>query len=259
MISIPKKILKKILTELGYSIKKVSSEDESLHINKISHDFLEYCDTYNKCKPFTMTSLERIYALVNSVEYIVNAELPGDIVECGVWKGGSAMLVAYKLLEMKDVSRRIYLYDTFSGMTKPTEDDYLLSDGTPAESQMRKMGKTSFENWCFSPLSEVKKNMFSTGYPRNKLIFVKGKIEESVPQTIPTQISLLRLDTDWYQSTMHELIHLFPLLVEKGVLIIDDYGYWSGQKKAVDEYFATNKINILFNRIDFGGRIGIKL
>jgi len=99
--------------------------------------------------------------------------------------------------------------------------------------------------------------MFSTGYPQNKLIFVKGRVESIIPKVIPSKISLLRLDTDWYRSTKHELTHLFPLLTKNGVLIIDDYGYWAGSKKAVDQYFADKPI--LFNRIDRSAVIGIKI
>jgi len=107
-------------------------------------------------------------------------------------------------------------------------------------------------------LDEVKKNVYGTGYPQDKIHFVKGKVEDTIPGTMPNQIALLRLDTDWYQSTMHELTHLFPLLQAKGVLIIDDYGHWQGAGKAVDEYFADKQISILLNRIDYSGRIAIK-
>ena len=100
--------------------------------------------------------------------------------------------------------------------------------------------------------------MFQTGYLRENLIFVKGKVEDSIPGTIPEKISLLRMDTDWYNSTRHELINLFPKVVKGGVIIIDDYGYWEGQRKAVNEYFEKNQIKILLNRIDFAGVVGIK-
>ena len=97
------------------------------------------------------------------------------------------------------------------------------------------------------------------GYNTEKLHFIKGKVENTLPEYAPKQISLLRLDTDWYESTKHELTHLFPRLVSGGVLILDDYGYWAGAKKAVDEYFSQNKTQILLNRIDQTGRIAIKI
>ena len=101
--------------------------------------------------------------------------------------------------------------------------------------------------------------MLSTKYPKKNLIFIKGKVEDTIPLTVPPKIALLRLDTDWYESTYHELKYLFPLLSNKGALIIDDYGCWAGAKKAVDTYFDENKIVILLNRIDYTGRLGIKV
>jgi hypothetical protein len=84
-------------------------------------------------------------------------------------------------------------------------------------------------------------------------------VEETIPQHAPEQISVLRLDTDWYSSTKHELMHLFPRLSKNGVLIIDDYGHWAGARKAVDEYFADQTIQPLLNRIDQTGRACIKV
>jgi len=253
MLSVPKKIVGSIVGGLGYTINKKPHKDEK------PADMDEYNAVFEKCKAFTITSKERMYALRKAVEYIVNSKLPGDFVECGVWRGGSAMLIALTLLEMKESSRRIYLYDTFEGMPKPTTHDYILTNGTVAESQMREEGKKAYNTWLFSPLSEVRTNMIATGYPKDKLFFVKGKVEDTIPRTVPSSIALLRLDTDWYESTRHELFHLYPLLVEKGVLLIDDYGYWAGQRKAINEYFAANNITILLNRIDVAGRIGIKM
>jgi hypothetical protein len=88
---------------------------------------------------------------------------------------------------------------------------------------------------------------------------VKGKVEDTVPKNAPEKIALLRLDTDWYESTRHELVHLFPRLLPGGVLIIDDYGHWQGARKAVDEYIAGNQVKILLNRVDYTGRIGVKI
>ena len=84
-------------------------------------------------------------------------------------------------------------------------------------------------------------------------------MEDTIPQNIPDKISLLRLDTDFYESTYHEMVHLFPRLSVNGLLIIDDYGYWKGQKEAIDQYLRENKINMFLHRIDEQGRIAIKL
>jgi len=246
-----KNVIQKAANLFSYKITKIS------HVDPIIDNDEKFTRVYEKCKDYTMTSKERMYALYKAVEYIVNSKLPGDFVECGVWRGGSAMLMAHTLLQMGEADRKIYLYDTFEGMPEPTEVDYVVSDTRiRAVDRWKKDQKGDYNKWCFSPLPEVKGNMLSTGYPESNIIFVKGKVEDTIPETIPPQIALLRLDTDLYDSTKHELIHLFPLLTENGVLIIDDYGFWAGTKKAVDEYFADKPI--LLSRIDLAGRLGIK-
>jgi hypothetical protein len=107
-------------------------------------------------------------------------------------------------------------------------------------------------------LEEVRSNLVATGYPLDRVRFVKGIVQDTIPAAAPEVIALLRLDTDWYDSTAHELLHLYPRLVPGGVLIIDDYGEMPGQKEAVDEFCQRNGINLLLNRIDSSGRIAVK-
>jgi hypothetical protein len=90
------------------------------------------------------------------------------------------------------------------------------------------------------------------------VLFIKGKVEETIPGTLPKEISLLRLDTDWYESTLHNLVHLYPLLRKGGILILDDYGHWQGARKATDEYFARENIIPFLSRIDYTGRLYVK-
>jgi len=252
MLQTPKKAIERSANIFGYSITKKSNPDPVIDSDK------GFNQIYNKCKKYTMTSKERMYGLFKAVEYITDSNIPGDFVECGVWKGGSTMLIANALLKLNVTDRKIYLYDTFEGMPEPTDNDYNVSNKKiRAVDRWKKEQKQDINTWCFSPLSEVQNNMLSTGYPKDQIILVKGKVESTIPQTIPSKIALLRLDTDWYESTKHELNHLFPILVKNGVLIIDDYGHWAGAKKAVDEYFSKNLI--LLNRIDYTGRIGIKI
>jgi hypothetical protein len=213
---------------------------------------------YNAVKAYTMTSPERVKALIDAVRYLVANSIDGAMVECGVWKGGSTMAVALILKELGNEDRELYLYDTFSGMSAPTDADR-SHDGDDARAEFSKTKiAEDASDWCLSPLEEVKENVFSTGYPKENIHFIKGKVEDTIPGSIPKEIALLRLDTDWYESTRHELIHLFPLLKPKGVLIIDDYGHWEGARKAVDEYVSEKALCILLQRIDYTGRIAIK-
>jgi O-methyltransferase len=208
---------------------------------------------------FTMTSLERRYHLLQSVRHVVKHRIPGCIVECGVWRGGSMMLVAKTLIESGDTSRDLYLYDTFEGMPPPTKADQDRF-ARPAAARLRaeETAKAESSVWAISSLEEVKRNMASVGYPEKKLHFISGKVESTIPACIPEQIAILRLDTDWYESTAHELAHLYPRLVSGGALIIDDYGYWQGARKAVDEFLAATSDKVLLHRIDNSGRAFVK-
>ena len=205
-------------------------------------------------RPWTKTSAERIYALIHAVRYVSTRVLSGAIVECGVWKGGSMAAVAKTLIQMQDVTRDLYLFDTFEGMTEPTDEDVDYSGKQASKILLEDFGYRCAD----APLEEVKELMYGTGYPRERIHFVQGKIEQTIPLQAPDAISLLRLDTDWYASTKHELVHLFPRVVEAGVIVIDDYGHWEGSRRACDEYFAEGRIPILLNRIDYTGRIGLK-
>jgi hypothetical protein len=208
-------------------------------------------------RPLTMTSPERVYVLIEAVRYLTRAANPGAIVECGVWKGGSMAAAARTLLQMNDVSRDLYLFDTFRGMTEPGSEDIDFSGKHASQVRADWVGANSV--WVDAPLERVKDVLYATGYPKEKIHFIEGRVEDTIPASAPASIALLRLDTDWYQSTRHELIHLFPRLSRAGVLIVDDYGHWQGSRKACDEYFEQNRVSILLNRIDAGGRVAVRL
>lgn len=206
----------------------------------------EFAALYDRCEPYTMTSVERMYAAHKAARYISDHSIPGDVVECGVWAGGSSMMAGLSL----DDDRRLFLYDTFEGMPEPTDQDVGL-DGAPARAKWE-----AKDEWCASSLEEVRANMAKVGLSE-RATFVQGKVEDTIPDQVPEQIALLRLDTDWYESTRHELEHLYPRLVDGGVLIIDDYGHWQGARRAVDEYFGAAPP--LLDRVDYTGRVAIKL
>jgi O-methyltransferase len=210
-------------------------------------------------RSFTMTSPERLVSLSRGVDHLVRNGIAGDIVECGVWKGGSMLLVAKKLARLSDKNRNLFLFDTFEGMSEPTKEDVSAVDQTTADDLLNAADRTGGDNvWCYSPLDEVKANLRGAGYPAEKLHFIKGKVEDTLPEPTIGPIALLRLDTDWYESTKHELETLYDKLVRGGILIIDDYGHWSGSRKAVDEFIESRKLSLFLHRIDYTGRMAIK-
>jgi O-methyltransferase len=212
----------------------------------------EDIDLIREVQPYTMTAPEKIFALIDTVKYITRYGIEGDIVECGVWKGGSMMAAAKVLARLNDTRRSLYLFDTFSGMPEPSEKDFDYS-GTPASVRL----SNEIGVQAYAPLDEVKKVMELADYPTDRVYYIQGKVEESIPARAPERIALLRLDTDWYESTRHELIHLFPRLSTGGVLIIDDYGQWDGCRAATDEYFSQGTGRILLTRAELG-RIAVK-
>lgn len=219
----------------------------------------ETLDIIESVRPYTMTSPERIAALCGAIEYVVRCGVAGDFVECGVWRGGSSMAAALTLQRLGAADRDIHLFDTFDGMSAPTTRDTEIATGESAEALLARADRTEGLAWAYAPIDAVEQNLAATGYPPGRLHFVAGKVEDTLPSHAPAQIALLRLDTDWYESTRHELRHLYPRLSIGGVLIIDDYGHWAGARAAVDEYFAEHRIRMLLNRIDYTGRIGVKL
>ncbi len=249
--------LNRALQPTGFEINRVGTE-ETAHWRTMFYDVEPWVEQIiEKVRPFTLTSRERVSALCHAVRYVARSKIPGDIVECGVWKGGSTMAAAMTLLGERDRSRELYLFDTFEGMTPPSEFDRRAEDGAQA-STILENAKASDLIWANAPLDDVRANLALTGYPAERLHFVKGRVEDTLPGEAPGAISILRLDTDWYESTRHELIHLYPRLSVGGVLIIDDYGGWEGARKAVDEYIADNRLPVLLQRIDQTGRVVVK-
>jgi O-methyltransferase len=206
--------------------------------------------------PYTMTTPPRLYALIRAVEYVAARGTPGALVECGVWRGGSMMAVALTLLRIGVTDRDLYLFDTFAGMTPPTDADVKPS-GERAADLLATEGDDS-DVWAIASLDEVRDAMLGVGYPEGRIHFIEGPVEKTLPANAPDEIALLRLDTDWYASTTHELVHLYPRLAGGGVLILDDYGYWQGARRAVDEYVGALETPLLLNRIDHTARIALK-
>lgn len=213
----------------------------------------------DRCRPYTMTSIDRLMGLLRAMDHIHHIGIEGDMVECGVWRGGSMLAVAQKCIQHKNTSRQLFLFDTFEGMTAPDHQD-LQYDGINAEKflQTNEKGEKQGAYWCMASLEDVQTVMAGSGYPNEKITYVKGPVEETLPHSALTKIALLRLDTDWYQSTMHELQTLFDLVSPGGIIIIDDYGHWQGAQKAVDEFLEARNIRTMLHRLDYTGRLMVK-
>jgi O-methyltransferase len=207
-------------------------------------------------KDLTMTGIERQWALLTAVRHLNRAKIAGDIVECGVWRGGNMML-AKALCGVRSVARRFVLFDTFAGMSEPTAADVTHTQ-EPARERFEERREGEFSDWSRAGLDEVKANFARAGLLDDTVVFVPGRVEQTLrdPAHLPERIALLRLDTDWYESTKVELEVLYPRLASGGILIVDDYGHWLGARKAVDEYFASAPV--FMSRIDYTARLVVK-
>jgi len=238
-------IIRRFFNSFGYEIVKMGGDHSAAEAEIMA-----------KVKPFTAAGPERMAGLINAVNYLSRNKIEGDFVECGVWRGGSMMAAMLALLQRGDTSRHFFLFDTYEGMPPPSDKDTNYK-GERAEALLA-LSEKEEGYWCVANLDDVQKNIYSTGYPKDKIHFIKGRVEDTLPALAPKKIALLRLDTDWYESTAHELAHLYPLLCPMGVLIIDDYGFWQGSRKAVDEYFTRQTVAPLLSKMDFTGRLLVK-
>ncbi|CAN5525847.1 hypothetical protein BH18ACT8_BH18ACT8_10800 [soil metagenome] len=189
-----------------------------------------------RVKPRTMTGHQKLFGLVLATRYLAKHDIPGDFVECGVWRGGSMQAVALTLLEVGVKDRDLHLFDTFEGMPPPTEKD-VRHDGIPAAHLLETQDQSSAV-WAVATLDDVQAGMADIEYPAERIHFHQGLVEHTIPDQAPERIAMLRLDTDWYESTRHELEHLYSRLSPGGVLIIDDYGHWEGSRRAVEEFLT---------------------
>ena len=254
MIIVMKSLLVKVLFKF-FDLKLVTrvtsgwpeelSEEEKEIITKILKNEL------------SMVSKESLIATALSCKYVLANEIPGDFVECGVFRGGNAILAA-SIFQSNGSKKKVWLFDTFEGNTSPN----LQLDGIEAVSRHEASQRLEYNEWSYCSLEQVQENFRSFNLLSDKICFIKGDVRKTllVAENCPKTISVLRLDTDWFDSTIQELKSLYPLLSggnKRGVIIIDDYGYSSGARAATELYF-TNSVRPFFVPIDNSARIGLK-
>jgi hypothetical protein len=190
----------------------------------------------------SMTAPLAQWELIQAIRYIEGKGIPGDIVECGVWRGGN-LVIAGLLRQRMGFDRQIWAFDTFAGMTPPSPADFKVREDIDVRKKFASLDRDEYNEWCLASEEEVLQN-FESRVGNRDLRTVRGPVEETLthPQNLPEWIALLRLDTDFYESTKAELEILYPRLSSGGVLIIDDYGEWAGARKAVDEYFEGQPV-----------------
>lgn len=248
-----KKLIRIPLHQLGYDIinLKVKRPYPEFPLDFSDQDIEDYKFVFG----LTMVPPERLFTLTKAIEHVLKHQIPGDLVECGVWRGGCSMHMVRVLHRMGEAERRVHLFDLFDiPWPSFTKEDRNLTEQLWT---YRDLGLKS-ESELAITLEMVQENMKKTGVPEERYRFVRGMVEETLPDEAPEQIAILRLDTDLYNSTKHELEVLYPRLSEGGILIIDDYGAWTGAKQATDEYIEENNLFLPLFRVDSSMRMAIK-
>lgn len=252
--------LKAFAEGLGYEVRRKPGKaviSPPIELDARDGEIVEYVLS----KSLSMASPQRLFATVQAARYVVETGVAGDFVECGVWRGGNA-LAARLVFDALGDARKVHLFDTFAGMTAPTDIDVEVGTNQKAQIEFDSSQRDDYNAWCYASLEDVQHNFAAAGVDQNSVHFVKGDVCATLRDqaNLPDEIAVLRLDTDWYESTVAELEVLYPRLLARGVLLIDDYGHWEGARKAVDEYFAALEPSArpLFAVTDHTGRMGVK-
>ena len=233
--------VQRLSNRLGYKVSRLYDRDLAPELREVIRE----------ARPHTTTQNEAIVALHDAVRHVVRAGISGAFVECGVWKGGSLLVIARTLLGLGSADRDLFGFDTFAGMPAAARED-VRYDG-------KRGSEPSAMNLPVAPSADAVRGLvLGAGFPSDRLHLVPGRVEETIPNSAPSEIAVLRLDTDWYESTRHELEHLYPRLSSGGILIIDDYGHWQGARQATDEYLARLDRPPFLARVDYTVRVAVK-
>ena len=197
-------------------------------------------------RPYTMLSTERLYRLFSHARRICLENIPGNFVECGVAAGGSSALLAYVIRRYSRSPRFVWCFDSFSGM--PPAGAHDKHDGTPADLTGWGTGT------CAAPLASLERLADTLGV-RDLLRPIEGLFESTLApsKNWVGMISLLHLNAEWYSSTKTPLETFYDRVVDRGLIQIDDFGYWEGCRKACEEFFITRQINPIMTSIDDTG------
>lgn len=181
---------------------------------------------------YTKSDSVRLASMVDALIAVDRDGVCGDVVECGVWRGGNVILA-----RLMSPLRTCWLYDTFDGMTEPDEELDVKRSGERAIDRFN-MKQAGGMKWDAVSVDEVRKNFEEVDLDPGEVNFVVGPVEETLRHVVPAAVALLRLDVDWYSPTRIAMEVLYPKIVSGGFLIVDDYGHWMGCRKAVDDYFG---------------------
>jgi len=191
-----------------------------------------------RVRGYTAVFVPRLVALYKLSEEINQRSVPGDIVECGVYNGGSAAIMA-SLCEKSPLNRNVWLFDSFEGLPKPTDKD---GEEAPA-----------YEGWCHGDLSKVKEVLRKLRIPQSRVHIVKGWFQDTFPSAQIRDIAILHIDADWYDSVKLCLENFYDSVQPGGYIVLDDYGDWEGCRIATDEFLKKRALDVKLIQVDYTG------
>jgi len=204
----------------------------------------EFSRLYRSVRPYSMSGNARLRGLYWAIQHVVSHDVPGDIVECGTARGGSAALMGLTLKELR-ARRLLWVFDTFEGLPAPSKRDPDLDVAN------------LYTGSCVGTFDEVQELFEKLGILRDTHL-IKGLFQTTVPKSEVGPIAVLHLDGDWYDSVRVCLDHLYDRVSSGGVIQIDDYGHWEGARAAVDDFMNKRAIHARLRRLDYTGRQMIK-
>lgn len=199
-----------------------------------------YAKAYLAVRPYTMSGNARLKALYDSVERVAAGGIPGDVVECGAARGGSAALLGLAIRDF-GFPRRLWVFDTFEGIPAPTAADPDYDIAVQYTGQFR------------GELQAVADLMQRLGITEDVRL-IKGRFEETLRSSNTGHIAVLHIDGDWYQSVRTCLDSLYDRVSSGGIIQIDDYGHWAGARKAVEEFLSERDLPVHLGYVDYTGR-----
>lgn len=254
-----KKLLKLTLNKLGYELVR-KKKNNLTRINQVSEDECE--EMIKIAHSNTMVAHAGLVSLYHQILFCETQDIPGDFIECGVWKGGAVAIMALVNLKHSPVRRHIHLFDSFEEICEPDEQ----IDGERAIREVRMWAKNGGTGGKLIPVSgiydhrggpgTIEENKLllehTIGYDPQYIHYHKGWFQHTLPQKHKNidKVAILRIDADWYASTRVCLDYLFDKVVPGGFVIIDDYGAYNGCRKAVDEFIEERGKPLFLNYVN---------
>ncbi|CCH49305.1 TylF/MycF/NovP-related O-methyltransferase [Pseudodesulfovibrio piezophilus] len=219
---------------------------------EITHEDSEFEPLLAKIRPYTMLPVNRLYNLYLRAKEVCAHDIPGDFAEFGVAGGGSTAMLAAVIRNHSSRPRTVHAFDTFSGMPDPCSLD-CLHTGTPADATGWGAGT------CAAPTESLRTICNHLGV-LDMVRINEGLFQETLPlvKQDMTTLALLHGDADWYESMRYILMTCFDTVGTGGAVILDDYGYWDGCTKAVDEFFAISRQTPELRPIKGGGGVWLR-